>query len=119
MLQVQKLMGFRTTRAAVMLLACLGLTSSALAIKDETNQGRWEKPCEKGPDKVVPGFLVNMGPTGSRGILTKNSLIVKFIFPDTPATGVLKIDDEVVGANGKMFAEHTFGRKYHGIEGPI
>ena len=106
------------TRASVILLL-LTLATNVYALRDETNQGRWSKPCEIGPDSVVPGFLVNMGPTGARGILTKRSFVVKFIFPHTPAANVLKLDDEVYGANGKEFSEHTFGPKIHGIEGPI
>lgn len=100
-------------------IVTLALSSHALALRDEKNQGRWDKPCTNGPDAVVPGFLVNMGPTGARGILTKRSFVVKFIFPKTPATKVLKLDDEVYGANGKEFTEHTFGPRIHGIEGPI
>lgn len=111
----------------VRLLACgtilittlLVLSPKATALRDAENQGRWNKPCTEGPDAVVPGFLVNMGPTGARGILTKQSFVVKFIFPDTPAAGVLKLDDEVYGANGRVFSEHAFGSSVHGIEGPI
>ena len=36
----------------------LALSTSLYALRDEDNQGRWEKPCEVGPDAVVPGFLV-------------------------------------------------------------
>ncbi len=97
-------------------LAC---TASLHALRDEDNQGRWEKPCEVGPDALVPGFLVNMGPTGARGILKEQSYVVKFIFDDSPADGVLQLDDEVYGANGKQFAKHQFGRKVNGIEGPM
>jgi hypothetical protein len=103
---------------AALFYVCSG--SDLHAIKDETNQGRWEKPCKGGPDAVVPGFLVNMGPTGARGILKTGSLVVKFVFPKSPADGVLKLDDEVTGANGKPFAEHTFsGKSDTGIRGPI
>ena len=77
---------------AALLTVCLG--SNLYAIKDEKNQGRWEKPCKSGPDAVVPGFLVNMGPTGARGILKAKSFVVKFIFPKSPAEGVLKLNDE-------------------------
>jgi hypothetical protein len=91
----------------------------AAALKDENNQGRWEKPCARGPDAVVPGFLVNMGPTGARGILKANSYVVKYIFDGSPAAGVLKIDDEVTGANGKAFGTHIFGGRHHGLEGPL
>ena len=107
------------TKAAVAILACTALSTHVFALRDEKNQGRWDKPCEAGPDAVVPGFLVNMGPTGARGILTKHSLVVKFLFPDTPAASTLKLEDEVYGANGKEFSEHTFGARIHGIEGPI
>ncbi len=107
------------TKWSVATLALPALSTSVFALRDESNQGRWNQPCTNGPDAVVPGFLVNMGPTGARGILTKRSFVVKFIFPDTPASKVLKLDDEVYGANGKEFAEHTFGPRIHGIEGPI
>lgn len=89
------------------------------AIKDAENQGRWEQPCQAGPDKEVPGFLINMGPTGARGILKERSFIVKYLFDQSPAKGVLELDDEVYGANGKRFAVHTFGGRPNGIEGPI
>lgn len=104
-------------RTAGFLLAALTLQASA--IKDAENQGRWDQPCQTGPDKEVPGFLVNMGPTGARGILKEKSFVVKYIFAKSPAQGVLEIDDEVYGANGKRFAAHTFGGQAHGIEGPI
>lgn len=106
------------TEVVLAVLLCLG--ANAFAIKNETNQNRWEKPCQKGPDAVVPGFLVNMGPTGARGILAKNSFVVKYVFPESPADGRLQVDDEVTGANGKPFAEHTFsGKSDAGIVGPI
>jgi hypothetical protein len=97
----------------------LAATLPVHAIRDADNQGRWNKPCEVGPDAVVPGFLVNMGPTGARGILQERSYVVKFIFEDSPAHGVLEPDDEVYGANGKKFGSHQFGRKVNGIEGPL
>lgn len=96
----------------------LALALDALALKDEDNQGRWNQPCTNGPDAEVPGFLVNMGPTGARGILKERSYVVKHVFRKSPAAGVLELDDEVVGANGKKFSAHTFGRG-HGIEGPL
>ncbi|MCH7225977.1 DUF6288 domain-containing protein [Haloferula sp. A504] len=101
------------------LAALVGLTGAALGIKDPDNQGRWEQPCKDGPDAEVPGFLVNMGPTGARGILKERAFVVKYIFAKSPAKGVLEIDDEVYGANGKRFPAHTFGGGNHGIEGPI
>ncbi len=107
------------TGAFVFIAVSLVISADAFAIRDATNQGRWNKPCKNGPDAVVPGFLVNMGPTGARGILKARSYVVKYIFPSSPASGVLKLDDEVYGANGKEFATHTFGGGKHGLAGPM
>lgn len=106
------------SRSLVVVLSFV-LVTSVHALRDEENQGRWNKPCEEGPDAVVPGFLVNMGPTGARGILKESAYIVKFIFEGSPAEGLLELNDEVYGANGKAFGKHQYGRKIHGIEGPL
>jgi hypothetical protein len=108
----------RQAMAFVLMTAAL-LATDAHALRDPENQGRWTEPCKDGPDAEVPGFLVNMGPTGARGILKEKSYVVKHIFRKSPADGVLKLDDEVYGANGKKFSEHTFGPRYHGLEGPL
>lgn len=99
-------------------------TLPSLAIFDETNIDQWEKPTDKGPDKEVPGFLMNLGPTGARAIIKEKSFVVKHVFKESPANGQLKIDDEITGANGNAFGKHTFGKCYgmgpgNGIEGPI
>ena len=67
----------------------------ALAIKDPDNQGRWEsKPTgNNAPDKDVPGFLVNLGPTGARARLTSTTFVVRYLFKDSPAASRLKVDD--------------------------
>lgn len=92
----------------------------AYAIKDQDNQGRWAKPTQNdAPDREVPGFLINLGPTGARGILTGKTFIVRYIFKGSPAMGRLKNGDVIVGAFGKRFSAHTFGGSPHGYEGPI
>ena len=96
----------------------------ASAIVDPDNQGRWTKPTDKGPDKEVPGFLVNLGPTGARAILKESSFVVKHVFAGSPADKQLQIDDEITGVNGKPFTKHIFGKCYGmkydvGYEGPI
>jgi len=102
-----------------LLMAC-----PAMAIVDPENLGQWTKPTKTGPDKEVPGFLVNLGPTGARAILKESSFVVKYVFAGSPADGMLRIDDEITAANGKVFAKHTFGKFYGmayevGYEGPI
>jgi hypothetical protein len=93
--------------------------TGAHAIKDKDNQGRWTKPVENGPDQDVPGFLVNLGPTGARAVLTEKTFIVRYIFKGSPAEGYLKLNDVITGVFGKPFAPHTFGGDPHGYEGPI
>jgi hypothetical protein len=119
-----------TRRSPSQIFFALGLTLSlalpgvVCAIPDPDNLGQWDKPTEIGPDKEVPGFLVNLGPTGARAILKETSFVVKHVFSGSPADGKLKIDDEITGANGKPFGKHTFGKFYGmepgaGYEGPI
>ena len=91
----------------------------ASAVADKDNQGHWTKPTQNNaPDKEVPGFLVNLGPTGARAVLTETTFIVKYIFKESPAVGRLKLDDEIVGVFGKPFSAHHF-KGGHGYEGPI
>lgn len=91
----------------------------AFAIKDATNQGRWGKAVGGGPDKEVPGFLINLGPTGARAVLNEKSLVVRYIFGSSPAEGKLKLGDVITGVFNKPFSAHTFGGNPHGYEGPL
>jgi len=106
-------------------LASLLFAGSARAIVDPDNMGRWTRPINKGPDKDVPGFLVNLGPTGARAILKETSFVVKYVFPKSPAYMRLRLDDEIVGVNDNpLTTKHIFGRQYGmghkvGYEGPI
>jgi len=107
------------------ILISLLSAESGWAIVDADNMGRWTKPTNKGPDKEVPGFLVNLGPTGARAILKETSFVVKYVFPKSPAHRKLEIDDEIIGVNHNVFTtKHIFGKYYGmgyevGYEGPI
>jgi len=75
---------------------------------------------EKCPDTP---FLMNLGPTGIRAMITPENpkaFLVKFVFQDSysPAKGLIKPDDLIVGAGGKDFTEpHGFHRKSAGSRG--
>jgi len=99
--------------------ALLFLALEAAAIKDKENQGRWEKRVESGPDREVPGFLFNLGPTGARAVLTEKTFVVRYLFKGAPGDGRLRLGDVITGAFGKPFSSHTFGGEPHGYEGPI
>ncbi len=112
-------------RSLVFLLA---LTSTSLLAIEENNRGRWETPTKKGPDKEVPGYLINLGPTGARATLESKSFTVKYLFEGSPAAGKLQLDDVITGVNGSLFeVEHQFGhhltrmKKFPsvGYEGPL
>ncbi|MGJ8658140.1 MAG: DUF6288 domain-containing protein [Akkermansiaceae bacterium] len=118
-----------TTKSTIALSFTLWLIQSIfLSAIELDNRGRWETPSEKGPDTAVPGFLINLGPTGARATLESQSFTVKYIFPDSPAAGKLKLDDIITGVNGNKFTvPHTFGHHMTrmkefpevGYEGPI
>ena len=108
------------------LLFLLSCIQSGAIEKD--NRGRWEKPVGSGPDKDVPGYLINLGPTGARATLESNSFTVKYLFKGSPAAELLKLDDVITGVNGEPFeTPHTFGhhmtrmKKFPdvGYEGPL
>ncbi|MCF7955842.1 MAG: DUF6288 domain-containing protein [Phycisphaerae bacterium] len=121
-------MTLRNNRCLLLALVLLAVSSTSLMAIEKDNRGRWETPTTSGPDKDVPGYLVNLGPTGARAILESKSFIVKYIFKDSPADGQLQLDDVITGVNGKPFiVEHTFGHHLTrmkefpdvGYEGPL
>ncbi|MBT8045218.1 MAG: hypothetical protein KJO79_09735 [Verrucomicrobiae bacterium] len=69
--------------------------------------------------QIVP-WLLNLGPTGIRARIypdKANQLVVKYVFQDkqSPAKGLIRIGDVIVGANGKKFrTSHRFGRNLRG-----
>jgi len=113
------------TRSITLILA---LASTSLFAIEKNNRDRWETPSEKGPDKEVPGYLINLGPTGARASMESKSFTVKYIFENSPASGNLQLDDVITGVNGQPFkVEHQFGHHMTrmkefpevGYEGPI
>ena len=108
--------------------ATFGCSNVELLAIEKDNRDRWDKPVKKGPDKVVPGYLINLGPTGARATMDEKSFTVKYLFADSPAAGKLQLGDVVTGVNGKPFqVEHKFGhhltrmKKFPnvGYEGPL
>ncbi|MCF7955957.1 MAG: hypothetical protein K9M75_09170 [Phycisphaerae bacterium] len=73
-------MTLRNIRCLFLTLVLLAVFNSSLIAIEKDNRGRWETPTKSGPDKDVPGYLINLGPTGARAILESKSFIVKYIF---------------------------------------
>jgi len=77
-------------------------------------------------EELGQGWFLNVGPTGIRARITQEHpkyLTVKYVFKKSPAAGLVRIDDIIVGANGKrMNVAHYFGRGSRGRgtwEGPM
>ena len=55
------------------------------------------------PHAVYKGRQITMGPTGARGWVNGSTIGVAFIAKSSPACGVLRVGDMVIGAGGKVF----------------
>ncbi len=118
-----------TTRSPMLRLACLvflGLASPLPAQVDyQDNDSPWGQRADAGPDAEVPGWFYNLGITGLRAQLVADqpkALLIKYVFPKSPADGHIKIGDLIVGAGGQMFKEphrNGYGEKVFGADGPI
>ncbi len=89
------------------------------------NDSPWGQRAESGPDAEVPGWFYNLGITGLRAQLVAEepkALLIKYVFPRSPADGHVKVGDFVVGAGGQMFKEkhrNGYGESVFGADGPI
>lgn len=106
-----------------LLVGCVALpTTGQVHYQD----GRpWSQKANSGPDAQVPGWYYNLGITGIRAELVADdpkALVVRYVFPKTPASGKIKTDDRIVGVNGKPFKQahkNGYGMDVFGADGPI
>jgi len=102
-----------------------GISTPLLAQVHYENDHPWKQRAESGPDAEVPGWFYNLGITGMRAVLVADEpkvLLVRHVFPKTPARGLVKIDDKIIGAGGQLFKnEHRngYGMKIFGGDGPV
>jgi hypothetical protein len=109
--------------AGVLLLG--GVTSLPAQVHYHDNDSPWGQRAEAGPDADVPGWFYNLGITGLRAQLVADqskALLVRYVFPKSPADGLVQIGDLIVGAGGQLF-EHPhrngYGEQVFGADGPI
>ncbi|MCH2112420.1 MAG: PDZ domain-containing protein, partial [Planctomycetes bacterium] len=90
-----------------------------------SNGSPWNQRADSGPDAEVPGWFYNLGVTGIRCELIPNrpkSLLVRYVFPDSPAFKKIQADDLIVGVMDEKFKhEHQngYGMNVFGAKGPI
>jgi hypothetical protein len=110
-------------------LAMLVLSIAAVPVLAQVHyhsDGRpWSQKARSGPDSEVPGWYYNLGVSGLRVELVetaKTHLVVRHVFPDSPAAKRVKVGDHIVGAFGKSFQEphrNGYGMQVFGPYGPI
>jgi hypothetical protein len=111
--------------AIILTLFQVGLSVPLMAQVAYQNGSPWNQKADSGPDAEVPGWYYNLGLTGIRAELVENepkALLVKYVFPKSPANKLVKLDDLIIGVNGKKFArEHRngYGMEVFGADGPI
>ena len=112
------------------MLQLIGLLAMCMTLPlhaqvDYREESPWNQRAESGPDAQVPGWFYNLGITGLRAQLVADepkALLIKYVFPNSPADGQVKISDLIVGAGGRMFKENHrngYGEKVFGADGPI
>ena len=85
----------------------------------------WDKRTVTGPDANVPGWYYNLGLTGIRAELVPDDpkvLLVRYVFPETPASEFITAGDRILGAGGESFRkEHVNGMTMDsfGAQGPV
>ena len=85
----------------------------------------WAQRASAGPDAEVPGWYYNLGTTGIRVELVEKhpkALLVRYVFPDTPADKNVEAGDLLVGVNKAPFEEahqNGYGMDVFGARGPI
>ncbi len=114
------------TFLALSALAVLSLVAPASAQVHYHEDGQpWKQRAGAGPDAEVPGWFYNLGITGMRAELVADapkSLVVRHVFANTPASGVVLVGDHIVGAGKQLFKEphrNGYGEAVFGAAGPI
>ena len=118
----------RTSRSklvAAFLVGMVIIPMSAGAQVHYHESGRpWTLRAKAGPDAEVPGWFYNLGITGIRVQLVPDepkTLLVKYVFPKSPASRKVKVGDVIIGANRMFVNEHRngYGMDVFGADGPI
>jgi hypothetical protein len=120
------LLGSATLPVVRGLMLSLCLTATATAQVHYHNDGNpWKQRANGGPDAQVDGWYYNLGITGIRVQLLEDQprhLLVKHVFPDSPASRRVQVGDHIVGAGGTDFEtdhQNGYGMDKFGPQGPI
>jgi hypothetical protein len=112
-----------------LLLASVALILPAAAASAQVHYHEggqpWNQRAGAGPDAEVPGWYYNLGITGMRAELVADapkSLVIRYVFANSPAHGQVRAGDHIIGAGGRPFREahrNGYGEAVFGATGPI
>jgi hypothetical protein len=117
--------------AALIATFWIAIAGASFAVHEKSDGWPWNLKLHGHHDAEVAealgtGWFLNVGPTGIRAQITHDNpkyFTVRYVFKKSPADGKIKINDVIVGANGKvMNVAHYFGRGSRGRgtwEGPM
>lgn len=86
------------------MLAWVAGPGASLAGAATTNE-RLYQYCEVTSQHAQDNMLTNLGPTGAKGWIYLNRFYIDMTEPGSPAEGLLKKGDYVLGVNGKKFPD--------------
>lgn len=117
----------RFFKTCVAIIICLNFANAnAVAqVHYYENGSPWSRKVNSGPDANVPGWFYNLGVTGLRVELTADqpkTLLVRYVFPDSPAHRKIFTGDRIIGVDGNLFTkahQNGYGMKVFGAVGPI
>jgi len=101
------------------------LAAAPFAQVDYNGNIPWSFTASSGPDAPVGGWWYNLGITGMRVELMPQRpkhLLVQYVFPSSPAHGIVQVGDILTGAGGQPFVEDHqdgYGPDVFGARGPI
>lgn len=105
-------------------VACPGIALFA-QVDYHSKDNPWGRRTKSGPDAEVPGWFYNLGITGLRAQLIAEepkALLIKYVFPESPASDIIREGDLIVGAGEELFQEehrNGYGEKVFGAHGPV
>jgi hypothetical protein len=109
---------------AIVVLFCIATPVNA-QVHYHDKDSPWGQRADSGPDAEVPGWFYNLGITGLRAQLVEEqpkALLVKYVFPESPASRQIEAGDFIIGAGGQAFKEshrNGYGESVFGADGPV
>ncbi|HAN98586.1 MAG TPA: hypothetical protein DCQ98_14640 [Planctomycetaceae bacterium] len=120
-----RMIGSFVRLSSSLLLALVAAVRCTAQVDYDGDAHPWNQRADRGPDAEVPGWFYNLGLTGMRAQLVENEptvLLIRHVFPQSPADGRIEAGDVIVGVDGHPFRtphRDGYGEEVFGGDGPI